>query len=269
MNIEDINVFYIKQVKKYNDLNNKLRENIIYNIIKNIIPNEWYILQPLWNNLKIKLENIIKLIGINIHYNNLDIELKGGRKFNYDFIIYYKLNENIEFKYNTTNINNYPQFLSVSANKFILSIDYAEYFYDNYIDTIAGLIQITKPNKKDYLKYIYNNDYNKLLFFKELKSKEYLIKNQKKKLVCESIQIYLNNTFQTKQYNKHYILYHNNNFYQDTINNDELTIINIETIKNNNTLILNTKTNTKIAMLLRWKNNLGILYPVWQISIIR
>lgn len=31
--------FYIKQVK------NKIRENIIFN--------EWYILQPLWNNLKI------------------------------------------------------------------------------------------------------------------------------------------------------------------------------------------------------------------------
>ena len=50
----------------------------------------------------------------------------------------------------------------------------------------------------------------------------------------------MNNIFQTKQ--------SNNNFYQDTINNDELTIINIENIKNNNTLILNT--NTKIAMLL-------------------
>ena len=86
-----------------NKLKNKIRENII--------PNEWYILQPLWNNLKIKLENIIKLIGI--HYNNLDIELKGGRKFNYDFILY----KNIEFKYNTTNINKYPQFLSISTNK--------------------------------------------------------------------------------------------------------------------------------------------------------
>lgn len=52
----------------------------------------------------------------------------------------------------------------------------------------------------------------------------------------------MNNIFQTKQ--------SNNNFYQYTINNDELTIINIENIKNNNTLILNTKTNTKIAMLL-------------------
>ena len=98
--------------------------------------------------MKIKLENIIKLIGINIHYNNFDIELKGGRNFNYDFILY----KNIEFKYNTTNINKYPQFLSISANKFISSIDYAEYFYDNYIDTIADLIQITKYNKKRLLK---------------------------------------------------------------------------------------------------------------------
>lgn len=83
-----------------------------------------------------------------------------------------------------------------------------------------------------------------MLFFKELK----------KKIVYESIREYLNkivildienmnNIFQTKQSNKHYILYHNNNFYQDTINNDELTIINIINIEN-------IKTNTKIAMLL-------------------
>ena len=86
----------------------------------------------------------------------------------------------IEFKYNTCKIDKYPQFLSVSANKFIKSIDYAEYFYDNYINDICKLINIDVPNKTDYLKTVYNNDYNKLELFIELKEKEHLIMKEKK-----------------------------------------------------------------------------------------
>lgn len=150
--------FYIKQVKFFNDKNNKIRENIIFNIIKNIIPDEWYILQPLWNNLKIKLENIIKNIGINIYYNNLDIELKGGRNFNYDFIIYYKLNENnvlfknIEFKYNTTKINKYPLLiifkkLLFNFKSFILS--YITLLYSiPVIDTSLNIVSIYLINSQ-------------------------------------------------------------------------------------------------------------------------
>lgn len=86
MNITDIYVFsIIKHLKKDNDLNNKIRENIIYNIIKNTIHDEWYREIKEWNELKTKLYEIIKSISSNIIYDNIDIELKGGRKFNYDF----------------------------------------------------------------------------------------------------------------------------------------------------------------------------------------
>ena len=49
---------------------------------------------------------------------------------------------------------------------------------------------------------------------------------------------------------------------------DNLKVISIDKIKNNNTMILNTKSKTKIAMLLRWKNRKGVLYPAWQVSLI-
>ena len=287
MNITDIYVFsIIKHLKKDNDLNNKIRENNIYNIIKNTIPDEWYRETKEWNELKTKLYEIIKSISSNIIYDNIDIELKGGRNFNYDFELIYMVNniiinkKFIEFKYNTCKIDKYPQFLSVSANKFIKSIDYAEYFYDNYINDICKLINIDVPNKTDYLKTVYNNDYNKLELFIKLKEKEHLIMKEKKIIVSLSIKKYLNDivvldidninkTFAEKQLNKDYILYYNNKFYHDNIKKEELQIINIEKIKNNNSLILNTKTNTKIALLLRWKNHIGILYPAWQISLIR
>lgn len=277
-----------KQLKKDNDANNKIRENIIYSIIKKQIPNEWYEKNIKWYNLKTKLLEIFNLSFYNDdnNYDNIDIELKGGRKYNYDFeLIFLKNNEIInkeciEFKYNSFRIDKYPQFLSVSANKFIKGIDYAEYFYDNYISDISKLINTTIPDKSNYMKYIYNNDYNKLTFFSELKKKENLIIKEKKEIVSKSIKNYLTNYlildieminkfFQEKQLNKHYILYHNDKFYYDSIKKEELEIIGIETIKNNNCLILNTNSNTKIEMLLRWKNHIGILYPAWQISLSR
>lgn len=287
MNKTDIDVFNnIKKLKKDNDMNNKIRENIIYNIIKNTIPDEWYKEEKEWNELKTKLYEIITSISSNIKYDNIDIELKGGRNFNYDFELIFMLNniiinkKFIEFKYNTCRIDKYPQFLSISANKFIKTIDYAEYFYDNYIIELSKLININVPNKIDYLKYVYNNDYSKLQLFTELKEKEHLIIKEKKTIVSLSIKKYLNDIvvldidiinkiFAEKQLNKDYLLFHKNKFYHDTIRKEELEIIGIEKIKNNNTLILNTKTNTKIAMLLRWKNHIGILYPAWQISLIR
>jgi hypothetical protein len=177
-------------------------------------------------------------------------------------------------------IDKYPQFLSISANKFIKSIDYAEYFYNNYISQLAKLIDIDIPNKKDYLKSIYSNDYSKLPIFEKLKENELSIMEKKKEIVSLSIKKYLtdiieldidnmNKTFIEKQLNKDYILYYKDKFYSDKIRKEELEIIGIEKIKNNNTLVLNTNSNTKILMLLRWKNHIGILYPAWQISIIR
>lgn len=287
MNKTDIFLFSkINLLKKNNDSNNKIRENIIYNIIKNIIPEEWYIEIIEWMELKTKLYNIIKLISNNIEYNKIDIELKGGRNYNYDFELLF-MNNNIlinkkyiEFKYNTNRIDKYPQFLSISANKLIKNINYAEYFYDNYINKICKLINIDIPNKTSYLNTIYSNDYSKLDFYKILKEKEYMIFKEKKEIVSLSIKNYLNNIieldiptineiFRQKQINKEYILYYKNNFYYDVIKKEELQITTIDKIKNNNTLILNTNTTTKIAMLLRWKNHIGILYPAWQISIIR
>jgi len=283
MNITDIDIFYNINEKKDNDKNNKIRESIIYSIIKNTIPEEWYKEDIRWLELKVKLFDIIKNLSDNIDYDDIDIILKGGRKFNYDFEILY-LSESliinrkyIEFKYNTYMIDKYPQFLSISANKFIKSIDYAEYFYNNYISQLAKLIDIDIPNKKDYLKSIYSNDYSKLPIFEKLKENELLIMEKKKEIVSLSIKKYLtdiieldidnmNKTLIEKQLNKDYILYYKDKFYTDKIRKEELEIIGIEKIKNNNTLVLNTNSNTKILMLLRWKNHIGILYPAWHVA---
>lgn len=217
-----------KQLKKDNDLNNKIRENIIYNIIKNRIPDKWYIEMIEWMEFKTKLYDIIKLLSNGIEYTKIDIELKGGRNNNYDFQLLFIDNYNInrkyiEFKYNTDKIDKYPQFLSISANKCIKNIHYADYLIQ-----ICNLIDIDIPNKIDYLNTIYNNDYSKLEFYKKLKEKEYMIIKEKKEIVSLSIKKYLNDIveldidyineiFQKKQLNKEYILYHKNKFFYDNI----------------------------------------------------
>ena len=73
----------------------------------------------------------------------------------------------------------------------------------------------------------------------------------------------------TKQIDKHYIMYKDGKFYEDRIKKEELDVKKIEKIKNNNSIVLETNTSSKICMLLRWKNHAGILFPAWQISINR
>lgn len=268
--IEDICLFYIINKKEDNDSNNRIRENIIYGILSNSINEEWYLKEDKWSEIKKSLMNTI----IDTDYK---IELKGGRNCNYDFIINDK---KIEFKYNCSSITKYPQFLSINSNNFIKDDGYSSYFYDNYLYKIADLIKKPVPDKNSYLKHIHNNNYNSLSFFIELKANETKIKEEKKKIVIESIHKYLketlildipaiNNYFREKEKDKYYLLFKNGKFNYDYIKKEELEVIEIKEIKNKNTLILNTKSNSYISMLLRWKNHLGILFPAWQISLMR
>lgn len=276
---EDINLYWMVNKKKDNDGKNRIREQIIYYILNNNINEDWY-QNNKWNTIRTGLLRSL----IETESDNYKIELKGGRNYNYDFIIKYNENEirKIEFKYNCSSIDKYPQFLSISSNNFIEDEGYASYFYDNYLNKIGLLINISIPSKSDYLKYIHSNNYNTLSIFKEFKEKEKnsKFKEEKKRIVSESISKYLNTKiklnineinkyFKEKEKNKYYLLYKNEKFNIDYIKDEELEVVEMKEIKNNNTLILTTKSSSYISMLLRWKNHLGVLYPAWQISLMR
>ena len=275
---EDINLFWMINKKKDNDGKNRIREQIIYDILNNNINEDWY-KNNKWNTIRTGLLRSL----IETESDNYKIELKGGRNYNYDFIIKYNENEirKIEFKYNCSSIDKYPQFLSISSNNFIEDEGYASYFYENYLDKIGLLINMSIPSKSDYLKYIHSNNYNTLSIFKEFKEQEknFKFKEEKKRIVYESISKYLNTKiklnineinkyFKEKEKNKYYLLYKNEKFKIDYIKDEELEVVEMKEIKNNNTLILTTKS-SYISMLLRWKNHLGVLYPAWQMSLMR
>lgn len=275
---EDINIFWMINEKKDNDGNNRIREQIIYDILSNNINDHWY-QNNKWNTIKIGL--LKTLMKTETDYK---IELKGGRNHNHDFIMKYNKDDirKIEFKYNCSSIDKYPQFLSISSNNFIEDEGYASYFYENYLDKIGLLINMSIPSKSDYLKYIHSNNYNTLSIFKEFKEQEknFKFKEEKKRIVYESISKYLNTKiklnineinkyFKEKEKNKYYLLYKNEKFKIDYIKDEELEVVEMKEIKNNNTLILTTKSSSYISMLLRWKNHLGVLYPAWQMSLMR
>lgn len=263
--------------KSKNDSNNSLREKIIYSIINNHIPDNWYE-DERWSELKDNIYAYAEGLGL----KDLKCSIKAGRMYNYDFDINDK---KVEFKFNAKDVTKIPQFLTLSSK---FNTDYGEYFYDNYVKEISDMYDLEPPIKDIYLNNVYGSSYEKVDWFKELYENEEKMEKEKKELVNKSIHEYLEmiestinleqltDTFLGTQKDKHYMLYHNNEFHYDYIHEDECKIKSVKSLKYNNkkkyynTIILETNNpKTTIHMLLRWKNHSGILNPAWQISISR
>jgi len=287
---ESIDLFYSVSKKKENDAHNKLREDILCDMLNNKIPNEW-LSDSKWDKLQTSLKEYVSKI-VYPSEKLINAERKSGRGHNHDFLFKVQESEQkikeikVEFKYNSENISQYPEFLSVSSAWFSKenTITYAEFYYENYLQKVVKLFESIDeeiPTKAQYMKYIYQNYYTKHPIFQAMYEQEEPILKQKKKLVDESICDYLTNHFQldidklnTKlkesQDNKQFMLYKNGAFYHDCIREEELSIVKIKSIKLGNTVICETKAEkTDIHMLLRWKNHAGILFPAWQIKLVR
>ncbi len=306
--------------KENNDLNNKLRENIIKKIINGGIPTDYYNYSLQWFNLKKSIDGFINKIiedetSKKGQYISVECKIKAGRNFNYDFDIIYnfskdnqkkndevqpeietetEIKKKVEFKFNCCKIDECPQFISISSK---FNTDYAEYFYENYIEQISKLYQTDiKISKEEYLKSVFQTSYKKHKWFQYIYENEEKHIEEKKKLVNKSINDYLLSIKDTidlekiskklidTQSQKIYMCYdplnnnnnnnNNNNITIDCIRDDELSINGIKELKKNkdgmiHTIVCSTKSNTIINMLLRWRNHAGILNPAWQISIKR
>lgn len=279
ININTINMFDDNNTRKEcNDINNKTREIIIEAIINRKIIKEWYKVSVKWYNVKTALNKYISSIGL----GTCRCIRIGGRNNNYDFDISDDTHtKHIEFKFGTTNVVNYPQIICLSAKYWTT---YIEYFYTNYIHQIAELFELVEhiPTLEEYNKYISNTNYHKHVFFQKLYENETLHKYEKKQIVETSINKYLSecmkyvkiqeifDKLRSSQANKEYMCFKHYNIYYDTIHQDELEFDKIAYIKNNNTIVANTKNiNTDMHILLRWKNHIGILNPALQIKIVR
>lgn len=268
-----------------NDANNRLREDILailhhppeHFLLDNDYGQNWIDMSDKWNQfLKTLCKN---------QYDTIEIKKIANRK-NYDLEIQYKKDNQViqtvigEYKHNARNLSKLPQYYSASEKKGYISKNYAEYFYDGYLDQICQKANLTKPEKSVYLNSVYQHDYKVHPFFESLKKSEDEFYKEKQLIVRESIKTYLNqygttisleslNNDLQQQSKKTFILWDLQKFHAETIEPDELVIEKIEGIKKHNTIVVVSKAGTKHNMLLRWRNHLGVLYPAWQISLDR
>lgn len=284
--MQDITLFYTAgKGRSNNDSNNRLREDVLLLLYS---PPEHFVIDNeygnQWQNMSFKWREFVKTL-CDKEFDNVSIKKVANRK-RFDLEINYMKDNQLvhkvqgEFKHNIKSISKLPQYYSASENKGYIPVNYASYFYDNYLDKICELCSLEKIDKESYMKHVYQHDHNVNPFFQKLREKEESIYDKKRKIVSESIKEYLNNYCNqlsieslTKdildQQNKTFILWDCVNFKADQIKKEELEIEKIEKIKNNNTIVVVSKSGTKHNMLLRWRNHLGILYPAWQISIQR
>ena len=292
INSKSINVFKVSE-KKFNDKNNKTRENIISAIINNKIPENYYILKK-WFYMKQHIFNYIKKLS-NKSYEKVECINKAGRGHKYDFLlkILYKdgIKEDfmIEFKFNVSLIDDSPQFVSPMKPSQYMSNSYENYYYDNYLHKLSNIFNIKMPSKEEYLKKIHSTKPKCMKIYQELyyngcsesskfTNKDTDIKFYKfaKELSSDSIKSFINNTelniellsnyLHTTQKDKIYMLYLNKVFTLQEINIDDYKIDKV--VKNPDKFRYEciSKNGKKIKILLRWKNGNGIAFPAFQIS---
>jgi hypothetical protein len=225
------------------------------------------------------------------------VEQKGGRSFNYDFTVTYRLSDgelqevHVEFKYGGTSVDSLPEFFNPAADKPFHAELYASSYYKTTLPQVAALygISVPLPSEADYVKHIHKNKAS-LPFLIALDAAERADDDrsatskytQKRALVAASIENYLETSLDStnfaeiqaelkrSQTKKRYLIYSNKSFHHDALKAGELELEQTAYIKNKNTLVIQTKEpGTSISMLLRWKNHLGVLFPAWQISMTR
>lgn len=282
-------LFFNKCKRGENDAANKERELILSMLDKmeeecmgddnfKILKNEW--------------DCIIKKLGIKTDvpiYTRYTMELKGGRKFNYDAdLLYYNgdtkvAERKVEFKNGASHIGNIPQFLSLQTRVELFPVPYDIFYYKNYLDEYLkcdpGIIT-EKPTEELYYKCVSNVNYSIHPFFEELKNREEISKKEKHAIVNKSIKDYLekysksfdiiafSKRVKDTQKDKHYLLWNNGKFYYDVMDESQMSNMEVSSIKNGNTLVIKSS-NTLYNILLRWRNHKGILNPALQISMKR
>lgn len=220
-------------------------------------------------------------------HDEIRITRKAGLRNNYDFLVNYVKDgvdvhtEKIEFKHNTTDLESMPQFLSLPIKSLTFDKDYAEYYYDNYlqqyVEKDSGITEPV-PEKAVWLSKVGCANYDGDPFFRQLKNREEVAKSEKSKVVNDSITAYLethgasidlaqlSDKFKSTQAKKQYVLWdlHEFRIIHPLADFDGLNYDGLNPQKN--AILVNGHT-TQYALLLRWKNHKGVLYPAWQISL--
>lgn len=305
ISIENINTFDKPTGKgrATNDSLNKVREDILAQINSDI-PVEYFsdpTFGESWVNLRKRFNEALSTIPPIGEPESLrvDISQMGGRRFNYDYLVRFFTPElvctkKVEFKFNSTRLDELPQFLSLSANHDIMpDVKYPIFYYTHFLPRIFELLPETIrcegddnitcrpdfPLKEDYMKHVGKTNYDCHPLFQYMRKCEFDEKSKKDAIINESIAEYLDQYASTidlqafihkikeSQGDKLFLLYDpaTATFRTDTIDT-ELANLRFKYIKNRNTIVL-VCDSYEFHLLLRWRNHKGCLNPAWQISL--
>lgn len=284
-----------------NDSNNKVREQLLSELLTDSVSG--FLADPTYGPAWIKLRadwlaaltDLAGRCGVG-EFSAVSVKQAGGRGMNYDFAVSFMTAGGpvvikVEFKYGGKCVDALPQFFNAGANKPFHPTAYATHFYEHDLDKVMAVYELSadlKPTLADYLKFVYQNEYKKLPLFQALYDAEAAEVGPerpkykaKATLVHESIRAYLaavagatdlaalTAEFQRSQTDKHYLLYSDGAFHYDAIRPEELVAASVIGVRGDSLLIQSGCQTTQHSMLLRWKNHNGILFPAWQISMIR
>lgn len=193
----------------------------------------------------------------------------------------------VEFKYGGTSVTSIPEFFNPAADKPFHATTYARFWYHGYLDRFleaVGISPAEKPTEAEYLAHIHTSSGKGSAFFAKLipLRKAGRLTKASDAIVNESITAFLEAhkdttdlaaitaEFQRSQTGKVFVFYENGAFHIDRIAPAALTCSSVIGVRNGNVLCIQSADPlTEYRMLLRWKNDKGVLYPAWQISMRR
>ena len=281
-----------KQTRNKNDKSNKFRELVIGAILNDKIPKEYY-KSCLWKRMYNELQKYVRTLSAKqvSRIETIKCIHKGGRKFNYDYtvIVNQTFQYNVEFKFNATQIDDTPQFVSPMKPSQYLTDSYEQYYYSHYLVEFAKEYNLELVDMETYMKSIHTNKPQCMIEFQRQyyrgckssrqysgESNDIAFYNGCKKISKESIVKFIRQTELHKdklsrylldsQKNKHYMLFKTNTIVYDSINYLNYEIDSVKACPKTNSYRAITKSGQKMKILLRWKNGNGIAFPAFQIS---
>lgn len=293
----DIKLFKKAQSKNKNDISNKKREFIIKNIINDNINIEWLDNYE-WFNISKSIWDYLEK-NKPFDYDYIDCKLVAGRKNNDFNITYYNYTLNInktvkkEFKYNASEINDCPQWVSPMHPSKYMTKNYEKYHYDNHLKSICNIWSIPIPNENEYMKEIHyekpncvlelqkayykgakgstrctnlQSDIDKCIKCKDISKKSISEFLKETELKIDELNKYLLNSQKDKEYMLFDTITQTFKHEKPNINDYTIKSDSIELNKTKNSFIGKTESGKKITILLRWKNGNGIAFPAFQIK---
>jgi len=298
----DIQLFLSKGCERAsNSESNKIREHILNNIID---IGQYYLEHPeygvYWTSIREKFISALSSLCTEEPFKKIQIKHKGGMGNNYDFTVHFLgqldletnkraeiLSIMLEFKHNSSKMEELPQFLELydkdCINKYdVCHVSYAEYYYDHFLDDYLSLdphIVEPKPFKDTYLKYVYDIKY-KHPFFANLHDHKNTATAKKRELANKSITSYLQlylkyfsydklvNKIRESQETKIFLLWDLVKFNIEYADFENMTVVSADYIEGKSYFDLKTD-NCKfdIRVRINWGNSMGLCNPRWKLSL--